>query len=744
MNRIKLLMLALCGILLTVIPAWAEWYSLAPDGSYSGLELLSQDATKVVFSLDVGAFEFNELSTGGGHVEIFLPDGDVTSNIGRPLLPVIRRMVQIPEGATVKVDANYTRKKINLADFTSMSDIMPVQPPIEKFPGARENAPFVKDENFYSKNAFYLPEPAVVVDTGYLRHIRFATIEIRPMDYNPFTGDLVVRRNLNVNISFINGNYASTLAMAERYSDKRINALATNIMPNHRTFAPKADLVAPSSYLIIGPESLINSESLTNFAQWKKYKGYDVIIQNITDVGSTPDQIRDFIINAFQSWQRPPSFVLFVGDTDTIPNIVGMTVDSPATDLYYACMDDTDYVPDIGIGRFSVRTVQQLNNVVAKTLVNEIATWTGGNDWIKKAAFMAGWDNFQVSTGTHNYVISTYLTPNDYVADKIYSILGGTTQKIIQAINQGRSLAVYSGHGSETGWVDGPPLDQSQLANLTNNLYPFVCSHACLTGAYETPECFGETWIRIQSGALAFWGSSVTSYWDEDDILERSMFKAFFTGDQAGGKSYSEMPWLSGMTDYAKILLKQHYNSGGNTQRYFEMYNLFGDPDTMVFTDSPSTLAVTVNSNVTFPCSQIVATITDGAGVMVGITRDDAYFGSAFADASGNATVNLLEPLTSETKVAVTVTKHNAYVWHQEITITGTPADDDTIDDDTTSDDDNFDDDVSDDDASDDATDDDAAEDDDNLDDDTNAPDDDSGANDGNGSEGSNTSGCGC
>ncbi len=41
--------------------------------------------------------------------------------------------------------------------------------------------------------------------------------------------------------------------------------------------------------------------------------------------------------------------------------------------------------------------------------------------WIKKAAFMASSDNHQVSEGTHNYVIDTYLAPNNYTCDKMYS-----------------------------------------------------------------------------------------------------------------------------------------------------------------------------------------------------------------------------------------------------------------------------------------------------------------------------------
>ena len=51
-------------------------------------------------------------------------------------------------------------------------------------------------------------------------------------------------------------------------------------------------------------------------------------------------------------------------------------------------------------------------------------------------------------------------------------------------------------------------------------MYPFVASHACLSGDFGQQEVFGETWVLQQNkGALVYWGSSTYSYWDEDDAL---------------------------------------------------------------------------------------------------------------------------------------------------------------------------------------------------------------------------------
>jgi len=100
-------------------------------------------------------------------------------------------------------------------------------------------------------------------------------------------------------------------------------------------------------------------------------------------------------------------------------------------------------------------------------------------------------------------------------------------------------------------------------------MYPFVCSHACSTNPFNQGECFGETWLRVENkGGLAFWGSSASTYWDEDDILERRMFKAWWEDN---------LEMIGGMTNMGLYYLYQYYGGSGLTKYYFEAYNVLGD-----------------------------------------------------------------------------------------------------------------------------------------------------------------------
>jgi hypothetical protein len=180
-------------------------------------------------------------------------------------------------------------------------------------------------------------------------------------------------------------------------------------------------------------------------------------------------------------------------------------------------------------------------------------------------------------------VIDNYLGPLGYACDKLYQVTyGATTQDVRDSFNDGRIYGVYSGHGSSTSWADGPPFNQNDVRNLTNlGMYPWVLSFACVTGNFEDyTECFGETWIRVaDKGAAAFYGSSVNSYWDEDDKLEKFVFEAIYDDEL-----YEVSPaWQAAFVRYLN-----YYGPTNFTRRYFEMYNLMGDPALrVVITEEP-------------------------------------------------------------------------------------------------------------------------------------------------------------
>jgi len=540
------------------------------------------DEVTIEITINPPDLKFSSIQTKTGeYTTLELPGEGYTAIVGEAKLPTIVRMIEIPQDSRPEIKIKSTSwGYVSLDELHLPKTVMPVQPPVPKIPNV--NQEFVMNEEYYSINEFLPNEIAKITETGEIRSHRFALLELSPVQYNPFTGELKLITSCVLQINLPGSNMEQTLTSIERYSNPSFEPLLQKTFANYGYYEsfihnnPKRQ----EGYLIIVYDSFF--DVIQPFATWKTSKGFDTTIKKTSQIpgGPTKENIKAYIVDAYNNWPNPPTYVLLVGDTAQIPVWTGSATGT-CTDLYYVTIDVGNYFADIVISRFPAATPEHVTNMVDKTIYYESGSF-GSYEWIKKAVFMASNDNYQVSEGTHNYVIDTYLNPNGYTCDKLYShTYSATTTQVTAALNDGRNLAIYSGHGSTTSWADGPPFSQSNVNDLTNTgMYPFVCSHACVTGQFTVSECFGETWLRAQNKAgFAFWGSSDNTYWDEDDILEKRMFKAWWEDN---------LETIGGMTNMGLYYLYQYYGGGGSSQYYFEAYNVLGDSSVKIWRNNPS------------------------------------------------------------------------------------------------------------------------------------------------------------
>jgi hypothetical protein len=540
------------------------------------------DESKIEIVINPDDFDYSIIEKNQQNFAILKLDGEgFTTTIGEACLPAIRRMVEIPQAANPEVVVNSVSwSYTSLEKLDLPNKIIPVQPSIVKMPDA--SVDFVIDEQYYSSNTFVPKDVVKIVDINEIRSRRFALVEISPILYNPATEELKILSSCEITINLQGSDIQQTYEKINRYTSSSFEELFKTAFVNYG-FYEKDILDNPrnqETFLIIVYDSFYSN--IQPLADWKGSKGFDVTVTTTSDIpgGPTKENIKAYIVEAYNTWPTPPTYILLVGDTGQVPTWTG-TETGTCTDLYYVTIDTGNYFADIIISRFPAATAEQVTTMVDKTIYYESGSFQS-YEWLKKAVFMASEDNYQVSEGTHNYVIDTYLLPNGYTCDKLYShTYSATTAQVSAAINDGRSLAIYSGHGSTTSWADGPPFSQSNVNTLTNNgFYPFVCSHACLTNQFTVSECFGETWLRAQNkGSFAFWGATTNSYWDEDDVLEKSMFKSWWEDN---------IEDIGGMTNMALFYLYQHYGGGGLTKYYFEEYNVLGDSSVKIWRTNPS------------------------------------------------------------------------------------------------------------------------------------------------------------
>jgi hypothetical protein len=445
----------------------AEWFTLSPDGllvpdqasipTDPGLTVNRADETGVAVSVQLaGVVLDTRQHEAGAFTSVTWPESATLGEIGQPALPVMRRLIVVPDGATFALDVTAgqpVRVGLDAAGYPPMLD--PLQAPVPKIPGAWENAPFDFDAAAYVIDALQPADRARVTELGIVRGHRLALLEVFPVAYNPSRGELVLWPQIEAVVTFRGGRLPSPAARPLPGLD--------GVLLNPPPMAARRDL---GNYLIIVPTTY--ETDITAFVNAKTSRGYTVLIHVITP-GTANTIIKGYIESLWGTADQP-DYVLLVGDTDSIPKWTGQGSGSPDTDIQYACMDGSgDWYPDIPIGRFPVRSPEDLQAVIAKTILVEEQSFPDP-EYTTRAVFMASQDNWPVSEGTHNYCIETYLDPAGFTTDKLYChTYNATTQQVRDSFNGGRIYGIYSGHGSTYSWADGPPFSQSDVEGLWND-----------------------------------------------------------------------------------------------------------------------------------------------------------------------------------------------------------------------------------------------------------------------------------
>jgi len=587
--------LAALSMWATQVVADDTYVTVAPDGTLTlkdaaaasapRLAVGQSDETALGLTLRVPGFTVNVGNTKRGEfLRVGWPGAAVAGEIGAPALPVVRRLIIAPPGARVVVEAQPGEPTV--VDVRVIGrhprgvtlQVMPVQAPVPKIPGAWEQAPFDFDESAYRVDRDQPDERAVVQELGTVRGQRLLLLEVRPLAYNPVAQRLTWWSRIEVRVRFEDGRAYDT--PLRPLPGLRHTVLNPELLPGEGI---AGKLNREPLYLIVVPDVFV--PAIWEFEVAKRTQGYRVNRYEVP-AGTRKQQIWDYLHSLYQNPETAPDYILLVGDTDTISHWRGLGKDSPPTDLPYACLDSPkDWLPDVALGRFPARSEEQLGILVDKTLSFEEGRLADPN-YKSRAAFLASKSAYTISEGTHNYCIKTHMEPNGYVCDRLYSHTNkATRQQVSDALDNGRLLCIYSGHGNKYAWTDGPPFKPRHIHHLTNQyIYPWVCSFACLTGRYSSPECFMETWVLTRDrGSVASWGSSVTSYWTEDDVLQRRLFDILY---------HDYVRQLGPLFNLTKMVYAAQMGAGPVTRRYFEMYNLMGDPS-LPIPDAKETLRVT-------------------------------------------------------------------------------------------------------------------------------------------------------
>ena len=578
---------------------------------------------------------------------------------GEPDIPVSRVYIRVPISGEITVSSHINREKsIDLSN----AGMTRIAPRLQRVPKIRGNSPedaWILNESAYETPMFQTGL-VKIERAGIFRGASLAVLELQPISYDPISGKIELSSDISITVRFDR----PIEPVEERLlSPQASRHLYSNVI-NGSEFREQVDL--PAGYLIIATDAL--HDAILPLAEWKLLKGYDVSVIKTSDIpgGATANNIKNYIQDAYDTWDIPPQFVLLVGDSNTIPPFTGVGYQSPTTDNNYGCVDGGDHIPDIYVGRFSMRTVDDVVSTVEKTVDYEKSIWSQGTAWTGREYFISSddWSYHGTTEGTHTYCMAKARS-HGVVCDSLWGFYG-TGTPISQAVNSGRAMVAYSGHGLENQW-QGPNFSNWNISQLTNlDRYPIVLSFACLTGDfnYSWDPCFMENWQRQHDkAAVVSYGSSESSFWPDDDYLQRRMWDALFDD----GFNWFGGFELEGMIRYGLWEGNLWYEKG-----YFEMYNTFGDPSLLMYTLEPEALAATGTMSIAAGSPQTVdITVLRGGApcenAMVGLYKSGEIQDAAYTSTAGEVSFSVTAQTTGS--LTVTATAYNSIYDSFDITV---------------------------------------------------------------------------
>jgi hypothetical protein len=616
---------------------------------------------------------------------------------GEPRLPAVPHRVALEPGSRVVSVSIRAVDSLALADAY---DIMPAAQP-QPISGGTPGRYVPRGDSVFLMSEFYPASHGEYVGAGNLGGVPIADIILYPVRYNPADGAMVLATELIIEVEYggdgaridrpsapdarmIDGLVSSSATKVARYKKKLLDV----------AYAPLVETEV--EYIIITDASL--AACFQPLVEWRMRKGVPAAIVTLDEIDASYSgaDVQERIRNCIADYKSTygTKWVLLGGDTEFIPErrlyVPLSDKTSIPSDLYYSDLDGTwnddsdlrwgevpadgvDMYADVYVGRAPVSTEEQASAFVQKVLTYEGVYGCPGYH-LKDMLFLAEilWgevgnpsDPDYTDGGDAKDMIEASYVPGDFTVLKLYESLYNLTQAAtVDALNQGKGMVNVNCHGAVNGISLGDEgLPTSSVLSLTSGpAYGIMYATSCMVGAYEQ-YCIGEAWVRSPAGGGFFvgnsrygWGVPGSPGQGPSDHYDQSFFESVFvTGLRNLGKVHA----------YAK----HEYVAESRYDEYYRyvMYglNLFGDPETPVWTDQPAELAVDFPPAVPLGQPEFPVTVTSGgspaAGATVCLYKPGDVYLVGDTDALGAVTF-YIEPNDTGT-LYVTVTGEN-YLPH--------------------------------------------------------------------------------
>jgi hypothetical protein len=659
MKKIYLLSFALLAINFLFADNWNKINNSDPADPHIQMVVSQDDHQTIKFNLN--AYAFNEVLTPQGN-EFIIKSPGATQLLykGAPDMPKLTTSVIIPDKAATNIEVIYNDyieiENIDIAP--SKGSLLRTQDP--------DQVPYTYGE-VYNQNRFF-PEPkATLSDPFIIRNYRGISVTAFPFRYNPVQKTLRIYTDITVQINHTEGKSVNKL---QQNKNLRVTDDFRDIYKNHflnyreDKYTP-LDEGTPGRMLIIAFDDF--TDEMEPYVTWKREKGIETEMVNLTTVGSTASDIGTYIENDYNT--NGVNYVLLVGDAPQVPtNEV-----NDDSDNEYVYIAGDDHYADCFIGRISAETGEEVTNQVNKFIEYE-RDYDNTNSWLENALGSASNEgggsqgDDGESDEEHMDNIKTDLENYGYTVTSVNQD-GGSSAQISDAVNTGTGVINYVGHGDVTSWGN-TGYSNTEINNLTNdNLYPYIWSVACINGNFKENTCFAEAWLRATNagtptGAIGIMASTINQTWDEpmdaQDEMNDLLIESYVDNIKRtyGGLSFNGMFHM----------LEEYASASGPSMA--DTWTLFGDPSLMVRTKTPADMAISHNDVISVGETGFSVNC-DAEGALVSLTKTDGgetvIIGVGYVQ-SGSVDVPI-DPFTAPGNMKITVTAYNKVTYQSDVTV---------------------------------------------------------------------------
>ncbi|MGM0566816.1 MAG: C25 family cysteine peptidase [Bacteroidota bacterium] len=705
--------LSIAAVFFFAVAAHGQTYQYDDSWSEQGFTLKEARTNQTDLQYSVEEFSLQDIDIKGEAMKkVALPGHFLPNDEGAPDLPGKGRYIAVPNHADVELVITNMRKET----IENVSVAPAPRIPKDDEPGPLQ---YSKDEKIYQKNAFYPQNPVSISHKEKIRGVDVVMLGITPFQYNPVTKELVVLRDIEVELQYTGGTGEFG---RDKYRSRWFDPLLQDAVLNH-TVIPNFDYHQQNTlrdgtgceYLIVSPDGEAFQAWADSIKRFRNMQGIHTEVVTLSEIGANdPDVLEDYFDDAYNNWDTPPAAVLLLGDYGTS---MENSVVSPIYDSY--CVSDNIYadvtgnhMPDIVFARITANNEEQLETMVSK-MINYEKNPPTSFDFYNNPITALGWQHerwFQIcsesifgfwqnnlgkeprrenvlysgstsswSSATNTGTVIDYFgeSGTGYIEDTPdYMLpLEGSGDGVNEGINSGAFMLQHRDHGFEEGWGE-PDYTNDDIDDLYNTDLTFIMSINCLTGKYNiSGESFTEKFHRYTneddelSGALGLIAASEVSY--------------SFVNDTYVWGAYDNM-WPDFLPDYGstpeprgikpafgnaagKYYLEQSswpYNTN-NKEVTYHLFHHHGGAFMTVYSEQPQDLDVAHNE--VLLSGPDFFTVTADEGALIALSVDGEILGTA--EGTGAPVDIPIEPQMPGTMVDVVVTKQNYFRYHQQITV---------------------------------------------------------------------------